>query len=105
MQEAKIIHTLEKPYDRLYAGIYVQEPIEGVEDKYGKQIRALHEEVGVREVPNRAISNSIRKLFDRCPRLDQVMYKTPRGIYVSISRGQDTDSIFKTLTEAGNYVS
>lgn len=103
MQKVKIIHTLEKPYDKLYAGFYIQEPIDGIEDRFGKPIRALHEEVGVREVPNRAISNSIRKLFDRCPSLDEVEYKTPRGMYVSISRGQDANSILKTLTEAGNY--
>ena len=52
--KVKVIHTLQKPYERLYAGIYIQEPIDGVLDKYGKPFRAIHEEIGVRDVPNKA---------------------------------------------------
>ena len=103
--KVKAIHTLQKPYDRLYAGIYIQEPIDGVLDKHGNPFRAIHEEIGARDVPNKAIASCLRKTFDRCPSIDIIDYKTPRGVYVSISRGQDPDSIFKTLTEAGNYVS
>ena len=103
--KVKVIHTLQKPYERLYAGIYIQEPIDGVLDKYGKPFRAIHEEVGVRDVPNKAIASCLRKTFDRCPSIDVIDYKTPRGVYVSISRGQDVDSILKALTEAGSYVS
>lgn len=103
--KVKVIHTLQKPYDKLYAGIYIQEPIDGVPDKHGKPIRALHEEVGLREVPNEAISNCIEKLFRLCPTLDMVEYKTPRGIYIDISREHNSAAILKTLTEAGSYVS
>ena len=103
--KVKVIHTLQKPYERLYAGIYIQDPVDGVLDKHGNPFRAIHEEVGLRDVPNKAIASCLRKTFDRCPSIDSIEYKTPRGVYVSISRGQDVDSILKTLTEAGSYVS
>ncbi len=101
----KVIHTLTKPYDRMYAGIYIQEPIDGILDRHGRQFRGIHEAVEVREVPNKVIASCLRKTFDMCPSVDSIEYKTPRGAYINISRGQDADSIWRTLTKAGNYVS
>lgn len=105
MLTVKVIHTLQKPYERLYAGIYVQEPIDGVLDKNGQQLRALHDAVGIREVPNKIIASCIRRLFDRCPRVDIVEYKAPRGNYIILARTQSTESIYNSLTEGGSYVS
>ena len=100
----KVIHTLRKPDKVIYAGIYVQDPIEGATDRHGHVLRSLYRPISLKDVPNKAISECIEDLIDKCPEIDTVEYVTPRGISVSILRGQDADSIFKALTEAGSYI-
>jgi hypothetical protein len=103
MQTVKVIHTLEKPYDRLYAGIYIQHPVDGVLDKNGTQLRALHGEVGLREVPNEVISQCIRRMFNLCPGVSRIEYTTPRHTVITITSDKTQEEIRKLLTEVGSY--
>ena len=103
MQTVKVIHTLQKPYDRLYAGIYIQHPIDGVLDKNGTQLRALHGEVGLREVPNEVISQCIRRMFNLCPSVSCIEYTTPRHTVITITRDETQEDIRRMLTEGGSY--
>lgn len=104
MKTIKVIHTLHKYENKLRAGIYVREPIEGITDKHGRQLRAFEREIGVREVPNAAISRCMRLFFDQCPDLETIEYQAPRGNYITISRTQDAESILSSLTTGGSYL-
>ena len=96
----QVIHTLSKPYDRLYAGIYIQIPEYGLIDKSnGRYYRNIQEVIDVKDNPNDVISRCIDKIFKRTPEVELITYVGPRS-RADIERGEPLEKIKEIISNA-----
>ena len=93
----QVIHTLNKPYDKLYAGIYIQVPEVGVPDRRGIYYRKIYESLKIKESPNDVISKCIEEVFRRTETVDVITYVGPRRSYTEIFRSDSSEEIRKKV--------
>ena len=95
----QVIHTLSKPYSRLYAGIYIQIPEQGVPDAIGRYYRSIHEEISVKDSPNDVIARCLDNVFKRSKEVNVITYVGPRRNKIEIQRGTSYAEIRERIRE------
>lgn len=93
----RVIHNIRKPYNTLYAGIYVQTPEEGVRDFRGRFHHDFHEPIKVTDDWHPVIARCIKTVFERCPDVAELVYVTPRYKEIHISRGTSFEDLLKRI--------
>lgn len=98
-EEIKVVYSLTKPFSKLYAGVYIQEP-NGLVDSRGIAWRDITEKVGVREDTVPVVASCIMKIFKHFPELKRITYyRLWKRDPIEISRTESKEEIEEKIKE------
>ena len=100
MTEIKVIHTLSKNSIGHKAGIYIQSPEFGIEDRRGRYHRHIEKPISISANPNDVIALCLKETFDISKDVERIIYEGPRRKNIEIFKEDTTDSIREKIRNA-----
>lgn len=100
MEQIKAIHTLSRNSNGHRAGIYIQSPECGIEDRNGRCHRHIEKPINISENPNDVIAVCLKETFDISKDVERIMYEGPRRKNIEIFKEDTADSIREKIRNA-----